>query len=208
MNPEPPSLATQFGSIDIYWFDQILRGRVGPQDRIMDAGCGFGRNLVYPLRQGWQVFGIDQDPDAIAEVRRLAAVLSPGVPAENFRAEPLDRSSFADGFATVVVSSAVLHFARDEQAFDAMLQGAWRLLAPGGMFFCRLASTIGVESQIDPIGSSGRRYRLPDGTDRYLVDEALLMDRTRSLGGQLLDPIKTTVVQNQRSMTTWVVRKD
>jgi len=33
------------------------------------------------------------------------------------------------------------------------------------------------------------------------------MDRTRALGGQLLDPLKTTVVQDQRSMTTWVVRK-
>ena len=108
----------------------------------------------------------------------------------------------------MIVSSAVLHFARDEQAFDAMLQGSWRLLASGGMFFCRLASTIGIESQVDRIGPTGRRYRLPDGTDRYLVDEALLMDLTRSLGGQLLDPIKTTVVQSQRSMTTWVVRKD
>jgi SAM-dependent methyltransferase len=208
MNPEPDSLDTQFGSIDIYWFDQILRGRVGSRDRIVDAGCGFGRNLVYPLRRGWQVFGIDQDPDAIADVRRLSAALAPSLPAENFRAEPLHNSSFRDGFATVVLSSAVLHFAGDDDAFDAMLRGSWRLLGSGGMFFCRLASTIGMESEITRIGPTGRRYRLPDGTDRYLVDEKLLMDRTVALGGQLLDPIKTTIVQHQRSMTTWVVRKD
>jgi SAM-dependent methyltransferase len=207
MNPEPNSLDIQFGSIDIYWFDQMLRGRVGPRDVIVDAGCGFGRNLMYPMSQGWQVFGIDQDPDAIAEVRRLATLRAPNLPAENFRAEPLDNSSFPDGFATVVLSSAVLHFAQDDEAFEAMLQGSWRLLSSGGMFFCRLASTIGVESQVVRIGP-GRRYRLPDGTDRYLVDEKLLMDRTSALGGQLLDPIKTTIVQNQRAMTTWVVRRN
>jgi hypothetical protein len=52
------------------------------------------------------------------------------------------------------------------------------------------------------------RFRLPDGTTRYLVDEAALMDWTRRLGGRLLDPLKTTIVHGQRSMTTWVVRKD
>ena len=107
----------------------------------------------------------------------------------------------------MVVPSAVLHFARDDAQFDAMVAGAWRCLAPGGMWFCRLASTIGIESQVRPLAPTGRRYRLPDGTDRYLVDEAFLMDKTRALGGQLLDPLKTTVVQDQRAMTTWVVRK-
>jgi hypothetical protein len=59
-----------------------------------------------------------------------------------------------------------------------------------------------------PTGWTGRgRYRIPDGTIRYLVDESTLVERTRELGGQLLDPIKTTVVQDQRAMTTWVVRK-
>ena len=49
---------------------------------------------------------------------------------------------------------------------------------------------------------------MPGGSDRYLVDEAMLCGLTEELGGQLTDPLKTTVVQNQRSMTTWVVRKN
>ena len=207
-NQEPSlSLESEFGHIDIYWFDQILRGRVGPRDVIVDAGCGFGRNLIYPMRQGWRVYGLDQDADVIREIRHLAHALAPALPPENFRVEPLDRSSFPEGFATVVLSSAVLHFATDDATFNAMLEGTWRLLAPGGMFFCRLASTIGLEDRVTRIGESGRRYRLPDGTNRYLVDEAMLVERTKALGGQLLDPIKTTIVQDQRSMTTWVVRK-
>ncbi|MCC7010173.1 MAG: class I SAM-dependent methyltransferase [Acidobacteria bacterium] len=203
----PADLEREFGGIDIYLFDQLLRGRIRPGDRVFDAGCGFGRNLVFFLRQGYDVYGVDADADAIAAVREIAAALAPALPHDNFRVEPIERTSFPDGVATVVIASAVLHFARDDQQFEAMLAEAWRLLQPGGMLFCRLASTIGLESRVRQVRPDGRRFRLPDGTERYLVDEALLLDRTGALGGQLLDPIKTTVVQDQRSMTTWVVRK-
>jgi len=204
----PLDLETEFGAIDIYLFDQILRGRILPGMSVFDAGCGDGRNLIYLLRAGCDVYGADADPEVIDEVRVLAASLAPRLPRENFRAEPVERTSFPDTFATVVISSAVLHFARTDEAFDAMLAGTWRVLAPGGLFFCRLASTIGMESRVHRVSDTVRRFRLPDGTERYLVDEALLMERTRALGGALLDPIKTTVVQDQRSMTTWVVRKN
>ena len=113
--------------------------------------------------------------------------------------------SFPDASADVVISSAVLHFADNDAHFDAMLHGSWRVLAPRGVFFCRLASSIGIEGRVQSLG--GGRYRLPDGSDRYLVDEGRLIALTRQLGGDLLDPLKTTVVQNQRAMTTWVVRK-
>jgi len=199
------SLSEQFGAIDIYWFDQLLRGRINPGMRILDAGCGSGRNLVYLLRQGFEVYGVDSDSRALDATRRLAASIAPSLPAENFRLEPIESTSFPDAFADVVISSAVLHFARTDDDFRAMLRGSWRVLKPGGLFFCRLASSIGIESQIRPV--AGRRFTLPDGSDRYLVDEPLLLELTAELGGQLLDPLKTTVVQNQRSMTTWVVRK-
>ena len=105
----------------------------------------------------------------------------------------------------VVVSSAVLHFARDEEHWRAMVNEMWRVLKPGGMLFARLASTIGVEDQIKLI--EGRRYRLPDGSDRFLVDAEMLHRVTAALGGEFLEPIKTTVVENMRAMTTWVIRK-
>jgi tellurite methyltransferase len=193
------NLEEQFGQIDIYLFDQLLRGRIRPGMRIFDAGCGFGRNLVYFFKEGYEVFGADADPRAIESVRRLTSC-----PADNFRVEKLEALSFPAGFADVVLSSAVLHFARDDDQFLSMLRGSWRVLKPGGLFFCRLASSIGMEHQVKRI--SGRRFQLPDGSERYLVDEALLVQLTEELGGQLIDPLKTTVVQNQRCMTTWVVR--
>ena len=194
-------LNQEFGQIDIYLFDQLLRGRIVPGMRIFDAGCGSGRNLVYFLREGYEVFGVDANPQAVESVRRI----SPALPAANFRVENLEAISFPDNFADVVLSSAVLHFARDDDQFLAMLRGTWRILKPGGLLFCRLASSIGMESRVQRI--SGRRFLLPDGSERYLADEALLEGLTAELGGELADPLKTTVVQNQRCMTTWVVRR-
>lgn len=196
------SLLQQFGQIDIYLFDQLLRGRIVRGMRVFDAGCGGGRNLVYFLKEGYEVFGVDADRRAVEVVRRLA----PAPMSENFRVETIEASSFPDSFADVVLSSAVLHFARDDDHFNAMLRATWRVLKPGGLLFCRLASSIGIEHLIRRI--EGRRFALPDGSDRYLVDEALLLQLTGELGGKLADPLKTTVVQGQRSMTTWVVLKD
>jgi len=198
-------LKNQFGEIDIYWFDQLLRGRITPGMRILDTGCGSGRNLVYLLRESFEVFGVDSDPRALNATRHLAASIAPNLPAQNFRLETIEAMSFEDAFADVVVSSAVLHFARNDQHFQAMLHSTWRVLKPGGLLFCRLASSIGMENQVQRI--AGRRFRLPDGSERYLVDEAFLLDLTEQLGGQLGDPLKTTVVQSQRCMTTWILRK-
>ncbi len=198
-------LTTQFGQIDIYLFDQLLRGRITPSMRVLDAGCGSGRNLVYLLRSGYDVFATDEDAASIDAVRRLAATLAPSLPASNFRVEPVEQMSFSDAFAGAVISSAVLHFARDERHCETMIASMWRVLEPGGLLFCRLASMIGMEDRVRPIGNG--RFMLPDGSERYLVDEGMLLDLTRRLGGMLLDPLKTTIVQDQRCMTTWVTRK-
>ena len=198
-------LASLVGAIDIYLFDQILRGRTPPGTSIFDAGCGQGRNLVYFLRAGYDAAAVDPDPGAIRAVRALARTLAPALPETNFRAEPVESNGLPEGSRDFVISSAVLHFARDAAHFRAMLDGTWRVVRPGGVLFCRLASTIGMEGRFAPLG--GGRFRLLDGSERFLVDEGALLSLTEELGGMLLDPLKTTVVQGARCMTTWVVRR-
>jgi SAM-dependent methyltransferase len=199
------NLIDQFGSIDIYLFDQIHRGRITSGMRVLDAGCGRGRNLVYLLRSGADVSGVDADPDNIDRVRAMAAELSPDLPPEQFRSEPLDRLSFSDADFDAVLCNAVLHFIKDDVEFRATLDQLFRVLRPGGLFFARLASTIGIENLVEH--ENGRWHRLPDGTRRYLVDAEFLEAEARRVGATLADPLKTTVVQAQRSMTTWVLRK-
>ena len=203
------ALRTTFGDIDIYLFDQILRGRMTSGMRVFDAGCGGGRNLVYFLREGMDVRGIDASSDAIAATRALALSLVPGMSrdeaAERFVVAALEVNPAPSASADVVLASAVLHFARDDRHFDAMVDECWRVLAPGGLFFARLASTAGIEHDVVLLGD--HRFRLPDGSDRYLVDETRLLAMTQRLGGTLADPLKTTLVHGLRSMTTWVVHK-
>jgi tellurite methyltransferase len=199
------NLQEWFGQIDIYLFDQLLKCRFNPSMRVLDAGCGGGRNLVYFLRCGYDVCGVDVSAEAVAHVRALASRLAPRLPADNFRVEPVEAMSFADAGFDAVLSSAVLHFARDGEHWRGMLSEMWRVLKPGGLFFARMASSVGMEGQT--VGLGGGRYRLPDGSDRFLVDDRMLLAAADSLGGELTEPLKTVVVRNQRSMSTWCLRK-
>ena len=197
------SVQEQFGQIDIYVFDQILRGNITPQMRVLDAGCGYGRNLVYLLREGCEVFALDANAEGVEHVRALARELAPQLPAENFRVGAIEQMDFPDAFADVVLCSSVLHFARDEQHFLAMVSELWRVLRPGGMLFCRLGSRIGMSFE----RVRSHIYRIGDGSEWFLVDEAVLLRMTEQMNGLLVDPLKTTIVQDFRCMTTWVVRK-
>lgn len=193
----------QFGQIDIYIFDQILRGNIAPGMSVLDAGCGYGRNLVHLLREGCQVFALDLDSDAVEHVRKLSASLGTGLPAENFQVGAIERMLFPDDLADVVLSNAVLHFARDGRHFRAMLAEMWRVLKPGGMLFCRLGSRIGMDFE----RIRENIFLIPDGSKWFLVDQQMLLGLTEEMNAVLVDPLKTTIVQDYRCMTTWVLRK-
>src|SRR5580698_3288335 len=199
----PLNLQEEFGQIDIYVFDQILRGNIARGMRVLDAGCGYVRNLVHLLREGCEIFALDANRNGVEHVRQLSTSLGTGLPAENFQVGVIERMPFPDAFADVVMCSSVLHFARDEDHFRAMLRELWRVLRPGGMLFCRLGSRIGMAFERVQDG----RYVTGDGSVWFLVDERMLMELTQEMNAILVDPLKTTIVQNHRCMTTWVLRK-
>ena len=199
----PLSVQEQFGQIDIYVFDQVLRGNIVSGMRVLDAGCGYGRNLVHLLREGCEVFALDASRKGVEHVRQLSASLETGLPAENFQTGLIEQMPFADSFADVVICNSVLHFARDDEHFRAMLSELWRVLRPGGMLFCRLGSRIGMDFE----WIQGNIYSIGDGSEWFLVDEEMLLELSEELNAVLVDPLKTTVVQDYRCMTTWVLRK-
>ena len=194
-----------YGNIDIYLFDQLLKGTYDDCRSVIDVGCGGGRNLVYFLKNGYDVFGIDPNAGVIESVKGLSLKLAPLNPPENFAVANAEDMPFGDAAFDLAICSAVLHFAKDNAHFDAMLSSIWRVIKPGGYLFARLASDIGIETLVRDMGNG--RYLLPDGSERFLVNEQTLLRYTHKLGGQLHEPIKTTNVQNLRCMTTWCLRK-
>jgi len=176
--------------VDVYLIDQLLKERIAPDARILDVGCGGGRNLRWFESHGHFAVGLDRvtTPSSGQRVQADGAAI------------PIAREAF-----DVVLSIAVLHFAHDRTHFDAMVGECWRVLRPGGLFFARLATTLGIEDAVVPRARGW--FALPDGSERYLASASDLHAWESRLGALALDPLKSTLVENQRSMTTWVLQK-
>jgi SAM-dependent methyltransferase len=194
-----------YGNIDIYLLDQLLKGTYDNCEKVLDAGCGGGRNLIYFLRNGFDVYGTDINPNAVSAVAELSRTLAPANSKENFLNASVENLPFGNGYFDLVISSAVLHFAVGPGHFEDMIRSMWRVLKPGGYLFARLASDIGIEALVYSQGNG--RYLLPDGSERFLVNQKMLLQYTERLNGRLHEPIKTTNVQNLRCMTTWCLQK-
>ena len=100
-------------SIDIYLFDQLLRGRLDRRTRMLDAGCGTGGDLHTFFAAASTATAIDRDPAAIAQVRNVAAQLAPDLPVEIISASAGQGITCRGKSASMdaVICSAVLHFA-------------------------------------------------------------------------------------------------
>ena len=199
------NLQTEFGNIDIYLFDQLLKGRYNDCRRVIDLGCGTGRNIVYFLRNGYEVHGIDIDPAAVEYVKDLSSRLAPDNSLTNFGLAMVEEIPYPDASFDLAICNTVFHFASGPENFDEMVKSVWRVIKPGGYFFARLASDIGLESSMQPLGNG--RFLMPDGTVRFLVNEQILLKYNHILDADMYEPIKTTNVHNMRCMTTWCLQK-
>jgi ubiquinone/menaquinone biosynthesis C-methylase UbiE len=193
------------GNIDIYLLDQVLKGRFPKNYTILDAGCGEGRNLVFFIRNGYKVFGIDKNEDAINMLRYLSKSINPEYTASRFRAGDVLKMPYKDQQFDAIISSAVLHFAENEQHFLEMFSELDRVLKSAGVLFARMATIVGIEHSVKALGDG--KYLLPDGSVRFLLTNELLDKITTSLGYDLIEPFKTVVVHHQRCMSTLVLKK-
>lgn len=191
---------SQIINTDIYLIDQILKGRFNNTKTLLDVGCGTGRNLPYFLHGAFEVFGIDSDEKQINEL-----IHNKQVKRANFKVAQAHNIPFNNVKFDLIICNAVLHFADNKEHFERMLQSMWNRLEQGGILFMRLASNIGIEPLIEPMGNG--KYALPDGSIRYLVDQNELLNYTENMNATLVEKIKTTNVQDMRCMTTWIVKK-
>ena len=198
---DPQALNAELGSIDIYLLDQILKGRFKQGGRILDVGCGGGRNLRWFSANGFEVFAIDTSDKSIQKLRAAGLV-----PEDNLVQQSATEMPWPDGHFDGVICNALLHVLASREDWVKVLTETWRVLSPGGIWFTRLATTLSMEGHAEALGEG--RYRMP-GTQWDILPTSLeeILRWTKKLGGKLLEPIKTVNVQNQRAMATWVMQK-
>jgi SAM-dependent methyltransferase len=104
--------------------------------RILDAGCGHGRHIVFLAEQHFNVYGIDQSTHALGMAsswlakRGLKASLNVG---------DVTRLPFRDGTFDVVISYGVMDHLKPDQASDA-IEEIRRILTDGGYLYVTLRS--------------------------------------------------------------------
>lgn len=187
------------GHTDIYLIDQIMKGRYKPADIILDAGCGSGRNLHWFIQNDYTINGIDSDEVAIGALKNHYPDQS-----NSFSVAAVERTGFSEHHFDHIICCAVLHFANDTAHFKSMLCELFRILKPGGTLFIRMASDIGIESRVKPIGSGV--FIIPDNTARFLLTRQLLAECVAEYGCSFAEPIKTTNVADERCMSTLVLQ--
>jgi SAM-dependent methyltransferase len=193
------------GNVDIYLLDQILKGRFTKEMKILDAGCGEGRNAIYFIRQGYSVFGIDPNELAVQYCRYLSKSIRPDVDSYRFQVGGLESVPFHAGAFDAVICSAVLHFASGEDHFWQMIREIHRVLRPGGIFWFRMTTGLeGILTQSVAIGKG--RYALPDGSERFLLLQDHI-DQLERMGFRFLESPKTVLVLGQREMGVFVMEK-
>lgn len=199
-------LNQELGNIDIYLLDAILKGRFSPGMRLLDAGCGEGRNLHWFIKNNYDAWGCDQNPGAVRMLQYVTRSLNPRFDKNRFITVPIEDLPYPDGMFDAVICSAVLHFAENPVHFQKMWEQLYRVLKPGGLLFIRMASSFGLEDTLEKSGGEGK-YLLPDGSLRFLLTQHLLNKVLADYPCQFVEPVKSVLVQDARSMTTLVLEK-
>lgn len=197
-------LNNELGNIDLYLLDQILKGNVSKNAKILDAGCGEGRNLVYFLNNGYDVYGIDANEDAIRMLHFILGSKYPEVDKGRFSVGQIQNLPYQDNTFDYVICSAVLHFADSQDDWLRMMQQLIRVMRVNGILFIRAASDFGLTGHQE---LKDGQYQLPDGSVRFLLNKTILDSTMNELSLEPIEPYKTVIVHGQRCMTTLVMRK-
>ena len=199
-------LNSTLGNIDIYLLDQILKGRFDKEMRILDAGCGEGRNCIFFLHQGYRIFGCDANPIAVQMCRVTAKTIDSDYDVHRFQKAHIEEMPFHNGAFDVILSSAVLHFARSETHFFQMMDEMMRILRSGGLFFLRMCTDQGNMREKSPHLGEGV-YLLPDGSERFLLTPELEEEVMKKYHLEHVEPPKSVLVHDLRSMGVFVMHK-
>ena len=193
------------GNIDIYLFDQLMKGRIRADMRMLDAGCGYGRNAQFFIRNNYNIWGLDQSEEAISILQQSMVDWNKKYDQNKFLQGALEAMPFEEAHFDFIISSAVLHFARDRAHFIELFEELIRVLRPNGILWFRMTAKHTILEHAQELQEDV--YLLSDGSTRYLLDLAVLNGLMEKHQLQFVDPFKTVNVSNLRTMSTVVLHK-
>jgi 2-polyprenyl-3-methyl-5-hydroxy-6-metoxy-1,4-benzoquinol methylase len=192
-------LNNELGNADLILIDQILKNRFHKQMKILDAGCGEGRNMVYFIRQNFHIYGIDSNEEAVRMARVLGRSLNNAFDIENIQHFSIEDNPFPDHFFDAVLCINVLHTAKDRKTFFNLLDHLIRLLNPGGYLFLSLHSRIGL-TQAAWVSNCRNDSNIYDEGNFYITNDLLSEIQAHAMLMEI-EPVKTIVIDDIKSHT-------
>ncbi len=193
------------GNMDLYLMDQLLKGRLEKKFRILDAGCGEGRNLIYFISNGYDVYGLDRDPGAIRMLRFVAKTRDKNFDTERFQTGNVQDLPYENDFFDFVICISVLHFSDSREQYFRMMGELIRVIKTEGMLFVRMDSTEGLVET--PFKTDGGKSVLPDGSLRLLADQGLLDETMRQFKLEWVEPLKIVCERGRQGATVQLMKK-
>jgi len=195
----------KIGNIDIYLLDQIMKGRIATDAKILDAGCGEGRNSEYFIRKNFDIYGIDLNRESIQYTKEQTKSWNAHFDVERFIIADLVEIPFPDNNFDFIISLAVLHFSENRAHFKKLFEELVRVLKPGGTLFIRMTTKHTLVHLSQHLHDDV--YHIPDGSTRYLLDLDYLKELMTKNKLSFADPFKTLNVEDVRTMAVVVLQK-
>lgn len=185
-----------FGDADLFLIDAILKGDIPSSGRVLDVGCGSGRNAIYFINQGYEYHGLDVSASQVS----VCKALYEGHPKVRFGTGELQNLHLEEKF-DFILCSRVLHFAEGEEVFFKMLQNLKAHLKPEGILYLTMDAVIDTEmgEEISP-----PLTLFPDGAERFALNEKRY-GAIKELFKEL-QPLRTVVHHGQRAESVMLLR--
>ncbi len=185
--------------MDLFLMDLILKGNLDPKSKVLDVGCGEGRNGVFFIQNGFEYHGWDTDESKL----RLIEYISKNLKKSSTQFELIDlrESTLRDQF-DLIICSRVLHFARSKDDFDEMWNKLVHLLRSGGILYLSMDSVVDVA-----IGKEleDGLVEFPDQKIRFALTCELYEDIKK--GFDEIEPLRTLVHHGSRAQSFMCLKK-